>query len=524
MTKADEHGPPPAIPYEKRRPIRGSTVLVVIMMTFGSVAYAYSGGVIATTFGQPSFISYMGLDKSSNASAILGATSSLYYVGGFFGSFFSNWMADRYGRKPAILVGLIIVLLSAALCAGSVHIAMFIVFRLTSGFGAITLSMIVPLWISECVPPEVRGAFSQLHGSAVELGYLLSSYIGVGFYFHVPDGDNAWRGPHALGCLFCLPLLAGLWFVPESPRFLLMKGREEEAEKVVRQFHSVADDTEHQFVDTEMFQMRKQIELDRTLPSSWMDIFKRPSYRKRLVMAIYLTFSIQATGSQVMAIYATTIFKNLGYSTAKQLLLQAGIFAMSWPLSTVCVFYTEKFRRPTLVAIGLAGITAVLASYMGLTATYIDSANRSGQIAATAMVFIFFACYASSIEGPFYYYVSEMFPTHLRAKGMALQASTFCWTSILWAQSGPTAIATIGWRYFVIFAVLSATSSAVIYFYFPDTRGKSLEEIAALFGDDDQIVGHQRDILVGLDKSTVNGDVHSSDGKAETVEILTVTT
>jgi sugar porter (SP) family MFS transporter len=521
MAKADEHGAPPAIAYGTHRHFRASMVFIVILMAFGSVAYAYSGGVIATTLGQPSFISYMGLDKSSNATALLGATGSLYYAGGFFGSLFSNWMADRYGRKPAILVGLIIVLLSAALCAGSVHIAMFIVFRLTSGFGALMLSMTVPLWISECVPPEVRGAFSQLHGSAVDLGYLLAGYIGVGFFFHVPDGHNAWRGPQALGCLFCLPLLVGLWFVPESPRFLLMKGREEEATNVVRRFHSGPGDTEHQFANMELIQMRKQIELDRTLPSSWMDIFKRPSYRKRLLMAIYLVFSIQATGSQVLTIYATTIFKNLGYSPAKQLLLQAGLFAMNWPLATICIFYTEKFRRPTLITAGMVGMTITLVCYTALIANFLNSENKSGQIAATAMVYIFFACYAAAVEGPFYYYTAEMFPTHLRAKGMALQATTFCWTSILWAQSGPTAIANIGWRYFIIFIVLTATGGAVIYFYFPDTRGKSLEEITALFGDDDLVVLYQRDIHLDLDHNAVVAEIQPSEGKAEITEKLT---
>ena len=485
-----------AMPQDGKRHYSVSTILIVILMTMGSVAYAFSAGVIATTFGQPSFINYMGIATLSNANDILGAAGSLYYAGGFLGAFFGHWASDAYGRKPTIFIGLAVVLVSQALCAGSVHIAMFIVFRFTSGFGGIVLSMVVPMWITECVPPEVRGAFSQLHGSAVDLGYFLASYIGVAFYRHVREGNNAWRGPQALGCLFCIPLLAGLYWIPESPRYLLLKGKEAGATAVIRRFHTAKNDTEHRFADVELYQMRKQIELDRTLPSSWLDMVRKPTYRKRFIMAIFVTFTIQATGSQVLAIYATLIYTNLGFGPEKVLLLQAGLFAMMWPLATFCCFYTERFQRPRLISFGLAGMTAVLCCYAALTAEYLDSANNSGKLAAVAMTYLFFAFYVASVEGPFYYYVAELFPTHLRAKGMTLQASTFCWTSILWAQAAPTAIANIGWRFFLIFIILSAVGAVVIWLYYPNTQGKTLEEIATFFGDQELVVVHTSEMVL----------------------------
>jgi MFS family permease len=136
--------------------------------------------------------------------------------------------------------------------------------------------------------------------------------------------------------------------------------------------------------------------------------------------------------------------------------------------------------------------------------------NRAGKIAAVSMTYIFLAGYSGSVEGPFYYYGAEFFPTHLRAKGMALQGTTFAWTSIMWAQSGSTALKNIGWRYFIIFIVLTFLSIIIIYFWFPDTKGKSLEEVAALFGDEDLVVVYQRDIHIDAEHHKIIADVHNA--------------
>lgn len=495
---------------DKKRHFRISTVLIVIVMCLGSMTFAYSLSVIATTLGQPSFSTYMKIDTKPNATAIIGATTSLYYAGGFFGALCSNWIGDRWGRKTAIMAGALIVLVSTALCAGSVHIAMFIVFRFFTGWGAFILMISVPLWILETVPPEVRGSFAQMHGVAVNLGQTLAAWVGVGFFLHVSSSASAaWRGPVAIGCVPCLLLLLGLWWLPESPRYLLMKGRDQDAWNIVRNFHSSPDNPDLRFAEAEMFQMRMQTELDRTLPSTWLDMFKRPSYRKRFGMTVFLTFALQATGASVIAIYATTLYSQLGFSPEKQLLLQSGMQTTNLPFTFACVFYTEKFRRPTLIVFGMMLLVATLSCYTALTAKFLDAdTSASGKIGAVAMIFFYVAAYSGTVEGPLYYYSAEFWPTHLRAKGMAVQATTYAWTSILWAQSGSTALANIGWHFFLIFIVLSTIGASIIYFFYPDTQGKTLEEIGALFGDEDLVVVYQQDIHVDPEHHKVTAELH----------------
>lgn len=493
--------PPPQT--KKERHWRLSMVLLVILISLGNLAQAYSGGVIATTLGQPSFLTYMELDTMENASAVIGATGSLFYAGGFFGSFFGSWIGDRFGRKPAIFVGLIFVLVSMALCTASTHIAMFIVFRFTCGFGALILNLAVPLWVAECVPPEVRGAFAQISGAAISLGYFLSSYVGVAFFLNTVSGPNAWRGPLGVGCALCLPPLIGIWWVPESPRYLFLKGRREEAKSVVLKLHATPHEHSQTFAEMELLEMDKQIEIERSLESSWLTILKRPSYRKRFLLSSFMVFTIQATGSQVLSIYATIIYRNLGYSEKKTLLLQAAIYATGTPFSALAIIWTEYFKRPTLVAIGIAGMVVTLSAYTGLAAQYTGSNNSTAQEATVAMTFLFFVCYAAAAEGPFYYYSSEIFPTHLRAKGATIQSITFSWTSVLWAQVGPIGIANVEWRFFLICICLATIGGLVIFFFYPDTRGKSLEEIAALFGDEDLVAIYQRDVDVNISHQPV---------------------
>lgn len=518
-TVESQSGGTTAFTEKQKRHFGPRMVLCICIMLMGSLSYSYSAGVIATTVGQPSFYEYMGLVNNPHAPALLGACSSLYFAGGVFGSFFSNFVGDRWGRKPSIYIGAMIVLISAALCAGSAGVAMFIVFRFTSGFGGFMLSMSVPLWIVEVVPPEVRGAFAQCHAVAVTSGYLLSSYVGLGFYLNLPiNSIDAWRGPQAIGALPPIFLLMGLWWIPESPRFLLMKGQLDKARTIVRSLHSSPGEGEHHFAEIELFQMTKQIELDRTMPSSWYHMFRRPSFRKRAWMTVFIVFAVLSTGNLSISTYAAVIFGNLGFDSTKQLLIQAGIFAAVLPGLLSSIFFTDRLRRPTLVGGGLFILAVVLSCYTAVTASFVDVvSNKPAQIACVALIYIFESLSSALIEGPQAYWSAEFYPTPLRAKGQTIQTVTYSCVSILWTQCSTTAIANLGWKFFLIFIFITLVTSNVVFWLFPDTRGKSLEEVALLFGDKDLVVLLQQDIHIdGSDRIT--GKLLLDDGDKAIVE------
>jgi hypothetical protein len=158
-------------------------------------------------------------------------------------------------------------------------------------------------------------------------------------------------------------------------------------------------------------------------------------------------------------------------------------------------------------------LAALMSCYTALTAQFLDSTNFDGQRAAVAMLYLFFFFYAATVDGPTWFYTAELFPTHLRGKGMVIGTGTYALSSLVWVMSGPTAIKNIGWRFFLIFIILNVLSAIAILLFFPDTKGKSLEEIAALFGDDDLVVVYQRDIHIDQDNHAV-ADIHGEGEKA----------
>lgn len=169
---------------------------------------------------------------------------------------------------------------------------MFIAFRFFAGASAFMLLAAVPLYTSEVVPAHARGLLVAAHGATLSVGYVLSGWIGVGFYYW--RDQDSWIPPMALQCVWPIIMLAGLYFLPESPRWLIMQDRTTEAESILYNLHGGQHG--HDAALAEFYQIRKQIAIDRLLGNSWMHIIKQPSYRKRAIFALCITGFIQCAG------------------------------------------------------------------------------------------------------------------------------------------------------------------------------------------------------------------------------------
>lgn len=156
----------------------------------------------------------------------------------------------------------------------------------------------VPIWVAELAPPRLRGILTDLHAVMMMVGYTLACYVGLGFYF--VTGNNQWRGPIALQMALPVIILCGLYWLPESPRYLLSKDRVEEAREIIFRMHSSPDDPEQEFARREFFQMKKQIRLDAKFATSYWSLFKTPSMRKRLAITVFLEFALMSSGVLVI--------------------------------------------------------------------------------------------------------------------------------------------------------------------------------------------------------------------------------
>jgi len=489
----------------RKRHYQWRTVLLIFGMSWGSTSFGYASAIIATTLGQPSFAKYMNLTESNPHTAqIEGAMNSLFYAGGFFGSIFNSWYADRFGRRTAIATACVIMIISAALCAGSVDVAMFIVFRFCTGWSCLMLLISVPLWITEVAPPKGRGILANIHAWMAVFGYLIASYVGVGFYYYQHGSGNQWRAPLAFACLPPLITLAFMPILPESPRYLLTKDRTEEAWKIIERLHRTKDDPAGDYAKAEFLQMRTQLEMDRSLDSSWRIMITRPSYRKRVLIACALLSFIYSSGTLTISNYGPSLFAGLGFDAAQALQFQAGIILVSLSALSLSLLIVDRIPRNVILAAGMIAVAIPLACEAAMTARFVGTTNKSGLAAGVAFLYIYIWLYGIFLDGPGYFYAIEIFPTHLRAKGATCCVASYSLINIMWTQVSPIAFKHIGWKFYMVFICCAVTSAVIMYFTFPNTLNMPLEEVAGLFGDDDLVAFYSRDVAVGKsDEPTV---------------------
>lgn len=142
--------------------------------------------------------------------------------------------------------------------------------------------------------------------------------------------------------------------------------------------------------------------------------------------------------------------------------------------------------RPTLITIGLVGAAAALIVECAIQATFLGTDNRPALAAGVAMLYVYVFFYAMFLDGPTFFYLGEIFPTHIRSQGMTLGMASFCLADIIWLMAAPTAFQAIGWKYYLFFIIITVLGAVWAWFTFPDTRNVPLEQIARLFGDEDR--------------------------------------
>ncbi|KIV91946.1 hypothetical protein PV10_06433 [Exophiala mesophila] len=475
---------------------RPMNMLFTALGGLGSVCYGYNAMVISNTLAQPSFIHYMGLDQRDDANDLIGLTGSLFQLGGFIGTFFISFFADRWGRRVGLAVPAAMLVVSAAILAGSVHIGMFIAGRFLTGAGACMIVSAVTLWISEIVPPKVRGSFVNVNGASILIGGAMAAWIGYGFaQLHPGDLDSSqWRAPLAIAALPPLVLLSFLSWLPESPRWLVKEGRDEDAKQALNRL-CVPEEAADEFL-----QIHLQLEHDRHLESSYMSILRKPSYRKRAILAMLTTISTQMTGPLVIVNYGPIIYSTLGFDTNKQLIYQAGWILTGLAGGLISLFIVDMISRPKLFAVGIIGTVTMLAIEAALVATYapnpeaLENPNTAALKAAVAMFYIYILYFEATLQGVQFVYLGEIFPMHLRAKGVGIGIAALCAINIMWLQVAPTAFANIGWKFYLCFIIPGTAMAIMILIFWPNTKQMPLEEIAALFGDEvERVEQHTQD-------------------------------
>ncbi|OAL20288.1 hypothetical protein AYO22_09000 [Fonsecaea multimorphosa] len=396
-----------------------------------------------------------------------------------------------------MLVLVAIYTIGGVLVTASQNIGMFIAARAIHGFAGVSFLAATATYITELSQAETRGFFTGLTGVAIAIGYTTAALMGLAFSY-TTNPDVQWRTPLGLCLVPSTTLLAVLLFwAPESPRYLLLKGRAEEAWQIVSRLHHNPRDENQEYIKEEFYQMRTQLELDRTLNCSWFQLFAKPSYRKRMLMASLVTFLGQSTAVLVAAAYGPSLYAALGFNVKQSLILQCGWIAGSIPAAIIGVTLCDRFGRKPFIMTGFVGCVVALAILTAMEAVYAPTAtNKVGlgwAVTALYLIVIFYCVGVEACGSPFY---CEIFPTHIRAKGVCFCFFVNSLANLLYLEVAPTALQDIGWRFLLVFICVLSVGSVLYWFWVPETRSVPLEQLALIFGDTDEVKIHSEEISI----------------------------
>lgn len=366
--------------------------------------------------------------------------------------------------------------LGAILQASSFAFAQFIVGRIVLGLGTGGLIATVSVWQSEVSKAENRGEHVSAFGVFCGSGLALALWIAFGMSFTQPSSVS-WRFT-LIFTLFLSSLVCTFIFtLPESPRWLCKMNRWEEARDILGLLYD--EDPHGETVSVQVEDIR--LSLERASKGNLGALFKMGPQRAfhRVILAATAQIFLQMSGVNSIAYYAPAIYSTqLHFSPVKSGILAAAS-QLCMVLGAFCCSYTvDRFGRRRLMLGSAAAMSICFACLAGLTS---HPNNPAALKAAVFFLYLYFFVYVLGFLGIPFLYASEVAPTHLRAATCGLSTAVSWLFNYLVAEVTPVAFNNIGWKYFIVYCCLNAAFVPTIYFFFPETAGRSLEEIDQIF-------------------------------------------
>ncbi|KAH7074495.1 general substrate transporter [Paraphoma chrysanthemicola] len=454
------------------------TVFSAVFLATGGFLFGYDSGIITSTIALPTFKEYF--DNPSDT--ITGGIVSAFQGGAIAGTIFNMLFADMLGRRWTIMVGSIVSILGSSLQAGAVNMAMLIVGRFIGGVAVGQLTSTIPMYAGELSEAKYRGILSGLLQWMLSWGFFVAQWLGYGCSFN--STQFSWRFPLAFQNVPGLILISGIFFLQESPRWLMEKDRHEDAIASLRKLRKGIDD---ETIDLEFREIRDVIIADRALGNiSWMSIVTKPSWRKRLLLGCGVQAFGPLSGINVINYYGPRIYEILGISTRESLLIIGISGALSIVWCTIGLALLDRVGRVKPLLVSAAGLAAALL-VNAIQGQYLDPSNGAQLRSMVAMNFLFSFFY-TPLGIISWVYPAEIFPVECRALGNAITTFTNWAVNLIFAQFSPQALSSIEFRYFYVFFVFNLIAFLCYWFFYPETKGRSLEQMDELFGD--QLVPH----------------------------------
>jgi sugar porter (SP) family MFS transporter len=438
--------------------------LVTIIAALGGLLFGYDTAVIAGAIGflQTHFQLDAAMKGWAASSALLGCVVGVSFAGLF---------SDRLGRKTTLVLSGLLFLVSAVGTALPNGFSLFVIFRMLGGVGVGVASMASPMYIAEITPAAIRGKMVSVNQFAIVTGILIVYFVN---YFVAFQGDEAWnvsmgwRWMFASGAIPSAIFLVLLFFVPESPRWLVEKGMREKAKDILAKVGGLV------FAETEV----RSIEASLTQEvESLVQLFKS-GWRRVMFLGIVLAILQQVTGINVFLYYAPEIFKKLGSGSNAALLETIVVGAVNLSFTIIAIRTVDRLGRKPLMIIGAAGMCVSLVA-MGMAAQF-----QVISLWVLLCILAYIACFALSVGPVTWVILSEIYPTRIRGRALSV-ATFFLWSANFvvsqtfpMMDENPSLVEQFNHGFpFYLYAAFCILLLLTVWKFFPETKGHSLEEI-----------------------------------------------
>jgi MFS transporter, SP family, xylose:H+ symportor len=470
-----------------RTQLKPYIILITLIATLGGLLFGYDTAVISGAVGslRAYFIDPRNLADANVSNSLLGFVVSSALIGCILGGCLGGWVSSRLGRKRGLIVAAVLFLISALGSAapeflfapighgGAGYIWFFVFYRILGGIGVGLASMLSPMYIAEIAPAYLRGNLVAWNQLAIIFGMIVVYFVNYGIALY-GGGDEwlhtfGWRYMFASGAVPSVIFLFLLLLVPETPRYLMLKGREGEARDVLSRLVTPEEG------EREIAEIRESLAQHHSggLLSFGGGI---------IILGVLLSVFQQFIGINVVLYYAPEIFRSMGMGTNASLLQTIIVGAVNLAFTVVAVLCVDKYGRKPLQVIGAIAMAASMAG-LGLAL-----AGENKGSAALICMLVYIAGFAVSWGPVTWVLLSEIFPNQIRDKALAIAVAAqwianylVSWTFPI-MNDNPALVATFhhGFPYFV-YAFMSILAALFTWKFIPETKGRTLEELERLW-------------------------------------------
>ncbi|KAI0483180.1 sugar transporter [Xylariaceae sp. FL0804] len=428
------------------------------------------------------------------AGSELGLIVALYQIGSIVSIPFVPIIADRWGRKVPIIIGCVIMIVGAILQGTANTLGAFMGGRVMMGFGNSLAQVASPMLLAEIAHPQHRGRLTAVYNCLWNVGSIVVTWLSFGTNY-IPN-DYAWRIPAFLQGFPSVIQIIFIWWVPESPRFLIAQDKHDKALEILAHYHANGN-AQHPTVQFEYREIKETIrlEMESKANSSYLDFFKTKGNRYRLYVLLSLGLFSQWSGNAIISNYSSTLYEDAGvFNSNAKFGLAGGQTILALIVSVTMATLVDRWGRRPMFLISTSGMFTVFVFWTLCAGLYGEYRTPGANKALIFFIWLFGFFYSVAWSGLLVGYAIELLPYKLRAKGLMILNIVIQAALCLNEYANPVAFQAFGldgsWRLYIIYTFWILAELTFIYFMYVETRGPTLEELAKVIDGDDAQVAH----------------------------------